>query len=73
MAAMDLSFLRGNPLYILIGFVIFYLFIAQPFFDMDLVKSILLFALIYALYKKYGNNYLDRFKTGSQFGKRRRH
>ena len=73
--ATDLSFLRGNPFYIAIGFIIFYMFIAQPFFDTDLLKSILLFGLFYVLYKKYGNGLLDRFKRQSGvslFGKRRR-
>ena len=72
MAAMDLSFLRGNPLYIFIGFIVFYFLIAQPFFDTDLIKSFFIFALLYVLYKKYGNNLLDRFKKVSHFGKRRR-
>ena len=68
---MDLSFLKGNPLYISIAFVIFYFLIAQTFLELDLVKSVLVFGLFYALYKKYGNNMFDRFKR-SQFGKRRR-
>ena len=73
MATIDISFLRTNPLKLLIGFLLFYYFIAEPFFDFDLVKSLLLFALIFFLYKKYGNNALSRFKrNSSQFGKRRR-
>jgi len=73
MTTIDLSFMRTNPLQLLVGFVLFYFLIAQPLFDMDLIKSILLFALIFFLYKKYGNNALDRFrKSNSLFGKRRR-
>ncbi len=70
---MDFSFLKGNPFYIFIGFLLFYLVIAQPFFDMDFVKSFFLFALLYVLYKKYGNNFLDNFKKSSFGKKKRRH
>ena len=73
MTTIDLSFIRKNPLQLLIGFLLFYCLIAQPLFDMDLLKSLLLFALLCFLYKKYGNNALDRFKKQSSlFGKRRR-
>jgi len=63
MTTIDLSFLKGNPVYILVGFVIFYLVIAQPFFKLDLIRSILLFALLYVLFKKYGDKAMDKLKT----------
>jgi hypothetical protein len=51
---MELTFLYGNPFYIAIAFVTFHALIGQPFFDFDFIKSGLLFAVLYILYKKYG-------------------
>ena len=74
MTTIDISFLRTNPLKLLIAFAVFYFLIAEPFFDMDFLKSVVVFALLFFLYKKYGNNFFDRFlRKRSQFGKRRRH
>jgi hypothetical protein len=75
MATIDISFLRTNPIKLLIAFIIFYYFIAQPFFDMEFMKSVLFFALFFFLYKKYGNNALSKFKIkgGSMYGRSRRH
>ena len=75
---MDFSFLNGgNPIYVLVGFFLFYNFIAQPYFDLDLTHSVLLFIVLYVLYKKYGNSFLDRYLPTSNsffgFGKKRRH
>jgi hypothetical protein len=66
---MDLTFLYGNPFYIAISFVTFHALIGQPFFDFDFVKSALLFAVLYILYKKYGKTVTGDIKqTVSAFG-----
>jgi uncharacterized membrane protein len=69
---LGLSGLLGqvNLVYLLIAFLVFYYLIAQPFFSLDFFKSVLLFIVLYVLYKKFGNDFFSRF---SSFGKRRRH
>jgi hypothetical protein len=74
---MDFSFLSGgNPIYILVGFTLFHYCIAQPYLELDLTHSILLFIVLYVLYKKYGNSFLDRYLPTSTsffgFGKKKR-
>ena len=63
------SWLSGNPLYILIAYIIFYFLVAEPLLNLDCINSVILFIVLYVLYKKYGNNYLEKM---SNFGKRRR-
>jgi hypothetical protein len=61
-----------NPIYLLIGFLIFYYFIAQPFFNFDLIRSVLLFIVLYFIYTKYGDKIFERVKSqSSSFGRRR--
>ena len=57
----------GNPLYLIIGFLIFYYLICKPMFDCSFLKALLIFAVLYFLYVKFGK---DKFKV-SAFGKRR--
>jgi hypothetical protein len=57
----------GNPLYLIVGFLLFYYLVAKPMFDYSLLKSLLIFAVLYFLYMKFGK---DKFKVSS-FGRRR--
>jgi hypothetical protein len=68
---MDYAFLKSNPLYVVIAFLVFYFIIAQPFLNLTVFQSIVLFIVLYVLFKKYGGNFSDKFK--SAFGSRRRH
>jgi len=61
----------SNPVYILLAFLIFYYFIAQPFFSFDLAKSALLFIVVYFIYTRYGDQIFERVKSQSGFGRRR--
>ena len=69
---MDFAFLKSNPLYVCIAFLVFYFVVAQPFLKLDLTKSLIFFAVLYILYKKFGNGFIEK-KFSSGFGKRRRH
>lgn len=73
MTTIDLSFIRSNPLYVVIAFLVFYYIIAKPFFDWSFLKSILIFLVLYILYKRFGNDMLSKFKKpSSSYGSRRR-
>jgi hypothetical protein len=61
-------YITNDPIYLLFAFLIFYYLIAQPFFGFDLIRSVLLFIVLYFIYVKYGDQLLSRF---SSFGKRR--
>ena len=61
----------SNPIYILLAFLIFYYFIAQPFFGFDLAKSALLFIVVYFIYTRYGDEIFNSVKSRSSFGRRR--
>ena len=65
---MNIPFVTGNPIYILIGFLVFYYMIAKPLLKFDFLKSLIIFIVLYVLYKKFGKDFLNR----SSFGKRRR-
>jgi len=58
----------NNPLYLLIGFLIFYYFIAEPIFGFDLIRALLLFVVLYFVYVNYGDKIKQKL---SNFGKRR--
>ena len=65
-------YVTNNPVYLLIGFLIFYYFIAQPFFGFDLIKSVLLFIFLYFVYTNYGDQIMDKVnKTKQAFGRRK--
>ena len=64
---MNIPFVTGNPLYILIGFLVFYFLIAKPLLHFDFIKSLLIFIVLYVLYSKFGK---DLFRS-SGYGKRR--
>lgn len=64
---MNIPFVTGNPIYILIGFIVFHFLIAKPLLKFDLIKSVLVFVVLYVLYSKFGKGLFKR----SSFGKRR--
>ena len=66
---MNIPFVTGNPIYILIAFLVFYFLIAKPLLKFDFFKSLLIFIVLYVLYQKFGKSLLN----GSSFGKRRKH
>jgi len=59
----SIDFLKSNPLYVIIAFLIFYFIIVKPFLYLDIFKSIVLFIVLYILFKKYGGNFSDKLKT----------
>ena len=62
--------IANNPVYLLIAFLIFYYLVADPFFGFDLIKSILLFILLYFVYVNYGDRIMSKFNKNG-FGRRR--
>ncbi len=62
-------YITKDPIYLLIGFLIFYYLIAQPFFGFDLIRSVLLFIVLYIIYINYGDQIMDKFSR-SRFGRR---
>ena len=71
---MDFSFLKANPIYVLIAFLVYYFLIAKPLLNFDLIKSVVAFFVLYVLYMKFGSGITEKIKSisGSSFGKRRR-
>ena len=69
---MDFSFLKANPIYVLIAFLVYHFVIAKPLFNFDLFKSTVAFFVLYVLYMKFGKGITEKIKTISGFGKRRR-
>jgi len=67
---MDYSFLKTNPLYVLVAFVVFH-FVIAPMLGLDTLKSLLLFVVLYIIFMKFGKDWVVS-KMGSGFGKRRR-
>ena len=40
------SWLSGNPLYILIAYIIFYFLVAEPLLNLDCINSVILFIVL---------------------------
>jgi hypothetical protein len=58
----------NNPLYLLVGFLIFYYLVAEPIFGFDLIRALLLYIVLYFVYVNYGDKIMQKL---SNFGKRR--
>ena len=56
----------GNPIYIVLGVIAFYYIIGEPMLQLNFIKSLLLFIVLYVLYMKFGKQHF-----GSAFGKNR--
>ena len=69
---MDFSFLKANPIYVLIAFLVYHFVIGKPLLKFDLIKSTIAFFVLYVLYMKFGKGITEKLKSSSSFGKRRR-
>ena len=49
----------NKPFYLIIGFLIFHYFIAEPVFGFDLIRSILAFVVFYLIYINYGDKIFE--------------
>jgi len=58
-----------NPIYFLVGFLVFYYLIAKPFFSADITTSVLLYIVVYVIYINFGDSMFSKIdRSLSKFG-----
>ena len=61
--------LAVNPIYFLVGFLVFYYLIAKPFFSADITTTVLLYIVVYVIYINFGDSMFSKIdRSLSKFG-----